>query len=142
MDRSATPADVYIASLPDGQREDIARLDAVLAEEMAGLERVLWEGTFWGGSRQRIIGYGSVRHRNRSGKDVDWFLVGLARQKDHITLYVNAVEGDRYLIQEVAPSLGRVRSGSAHVAFRRANDIEEPVLRELIRRARAVGDDT
>jgi len=138
MERSTRSPDDAIAALPDDQRDDIAALDAILSEEMAGLERVLWEGTFWGGSEQRIIGYGADRYTNRSGVEVEWFLVGLARQKDHITLYVNVVDDGAYLIREYGSRLGKVKVGSAHVAFRHASAIDTDVLRELLRRARAV----
>ncbi len=138
MERSTTTPDAFIATLPEDQRADIATLDAVIAEEMAGLEHVLWEGILWGGSHQRIIGYGGDRYTNRSGKEVDWYLVGLARQKDHITLYVNAVDGGTYLIRDYESRLGKVRVGSAHATFRRASDVDQGVLRELLRRTRSV----
>jgi hypothetical protein len=138
VDRSSTTPDAFIASLPDPQRDDVASLDRVIAEEMAGLDRVLWEGVFWGGSDQRIIGYGADRYTNRSGKAVDWFLVGLAQQKDHLTVYVNAVEDGAYLIKSYADRLGRVKVGSAAVTFRRASDLDLEVLRELLRRVRSI----
>lgn len=138
MERSTTTPDAFIATLPEDQRADIATLDAVIAEEMAGLERVLWEGVLWGGSHQRIIGYGGDRYTNRSGKEVDWYLVGLARQKDHITLYANAVDGGTYLIRDYGPRLGKVKVGSAHATFRRASDVDHGALRELLRRTRDV----
>jgi hypothetical protein len=124
--------------LPEDQRADIATLDGVIAEEMAGLERVLWEGLLWGGTHQRIIGYGADRYTNRSGNEVDWYLVGLARQKDHITLYVNAADGGTYLIRDYVSRLGKVKIGSAHASFRRFSDVDQGALRELLRRARAV----
>jgi hypothetical protein len=138
MERSATTPDAFIASLPEDQRADVATLDAVIAREMAGLERVLWEGVLWGGTQQRIIGYGADRYTNRSGRQVDWYLVGLARQKDHITLYANAVDRGTYLIQDYATRLGKVRVGSAHATFRHAADVDHGVLRELLRRTRTV----
>ena len=139
MLRSDTSPDQFIASLPDGVREDMAALDAELAEIMAGQERVLWEGAMWGGTEQRIIGYGTQRYTNRSGTDVDWFLIGLARQKDHLSLYVNAADaadGDAYLVKGYADRLGKVKVGSANIAFKRAADLDLGTLRELVTRAR------
>jgi hypothetical protein len=103
---------------------------------MKGHERVLWEGRLWGGSEQRVIGYGSYRYVNRNGGGVDWFIVGLARQKKHISVYVNAAEDGAYLVQRYASRLGRVKVGSANVTFRRLSDIELPVLLEMVARAR------
>ena len=120
MDRSSTPPDEHIASLPDGVRDDIATLDARIGEVMAGHERVLWEGVFWGGTQQRIIGYGSYRYKGRSGAEGEWFVVGLAAQKNYLSLYVSGAEGGTSLAKLYAPRLGKVKAGSANLQFKRA----------------------
>jgi hypothetical protein len=142
MQRSDTDPDDFIASLPDGAREDVAALDAAIAASMAGHERVLWEGVMWGGTEQRIIGYGAQRYINRSGTQVDWFLIGLARQKDHLSLYVNAADERGYLGKTFAPRLGKVKAGSASLTFKRTADLDITVLREMITRARDLGGAT
>jgi hypothetical protein len=139
MQRSETDPDDFIASLPDGAREDVAALDAEITALMSGHERVLWEGVMWGGTEQRIIGYGAQRYVNRSGKQVDWFLIGLARQKDHLSLYVNAADEAGYLSQRFAGKLGRVKVGSANITFKRLSDVDLPALRELLAAARMAG---
>jgi hypothetical protein len=135
MERSTTTPDAFIASLPDEVRGDIAELDRLIAGAMPDQERVLWEGVFWGGTPQRIIGYGDYRSVSRSGREVEWFKVGLARQKDHISLYVNAVEDGRYLVQSYAGRLGKAKVGSANVSFKRLADVEREALTELVRKA-------
>lgn len=135
MERSTTTPDAFIASLPDEVRGDIAELDRLITGAMAGEDRVLWEGVFWGGTQQRIIGYGAYRSVGRKGGEVDWFKVGLARQKDHISLYINAVEDGRYLVQAYADRLGKAKVGSSNVAFKRLADLDQDVLLQLVRRA-------
>ena len=136
MDRSTTSPDEHIASLPDGVREDIASLDARISEVMAGQERVLWEGKFWGGSQQRIIGYGSYRYKGRSGAEGEWFVIGLAAQKNYLSLYVSGAEDGTSLAKLYAPRLGKVKAGSANLQFKRAADLDLDVLDEMISRAR------
>ena len=92
-------------------------------------------GRALGGTQQRIIGYGEYRSVSRGGGEVEWFKVGLARQKAHISLYVNAVEDGRYLVQAFADRLGKAKVGSANVAFKRLADLDRDVLLELVRRA-------
>ena len=128
--------DEHIGSLPEGVRQDIATLDARIADVMAGHERVLWEGKFWGGTQQRIIGYGSYRYKGRSGAEGEWFVVGLAAQKNYLSLYVNAAEEDGHLIRRYADRLGKVKAGSANVTFKRLADIELSVVEEMVARAR------
>jgi hypothetical protein len=137
VERSTTTPDEFIARLPDGVRDDIATLDAVIADEMQGTERVLWEGPMWGGTEQRIIGYGSRQYTNRSGTHVDWFVIGLAAQKNYLSLYVSAADEDGYLLGRYADRLGKVKIGSANATFKRATDIDLAVLREMAAQARA-----
>ena len=136
MQRSTTAPDQHIASLPDGVREDIAALDAIIADAMNGEERTLWEGVFWGGTTQHIIGYGSYRYKGRSGGEGEWFKVGLAVQKNYLSLYVNAAADGQSLAKVYAPRLGKVKAGSANLQFKRAADVDLDALREMIARAR------
>jgi hypothetical protein len=137
MQRSTTTSpDAHIASLPDGVREDIAMLDAQLGQVFAGQERVLWEGVFWGGSQQAIIGYGSYRYKGRSGGEGEWFVVGLAVQKAHLSLYVNGAENGQTLAKRYADRLGKVKAGSGNVTFKRLADLNLPVALEMAERAR------
>lgn len=136
MQRSQTTPDEFIASLPDAVRDDIATLDRVIADAFAGEERVLWEGEMWGGTSQRIIGYGAYRYTARGGDELDWFVVGLAPQKNYLSLYVNAAEGRQSLGKIYAPRLGKVKAGSANLQFKRAADLDLDVLREMAARAR------
>ena len=134
MQPTDTPITEFLESLPDGVREDMTALDAELAP-VFGADRVLWEGPMWGGTEQRIIGYGRMVQRQRSG-DVEWFVVGLAAQKAHLSLYVNAVEDGQYLVRQWAERLGRVKVGSANVTFKRLADVDLPAVVALAERAR------
>jgi len=136
MQRSSTSPDAFLAELPDGVRDDMAALDAQLARVFAGHERVLWEGPMWGGTQQRIIGYGAIRQVGRSGKEVDWFVMGLAAQKAHLSLYVSAAEDGQYLGKRFADRLGRVKVGSANVTFKRLVDLDLVAVLEMAERAR------
>jgi hypothetical protein len=136
MRPSATTPDEHLAALPDEVREDMSALDAALARIFAGDQRLLWEGVMWGGTEQRIIGYGRFRQVNRSGAEVDWFVVGLAVQKRHLSLYVSAVEDGQYLVKRHADRLGKVKVGNANVTFKHLADLDLPVVLEMAERAR------
>jgi hypothetical protein len=136
MERSTTTPDEFIATLPDDVREDMAALDEVISAAFTGDERVLWEGKFWGGTQQHIIGYGSYHYSGRSGSEGEWFVVGLAAQKNYLSLYVNATADGEYLGKVYAPRLGKVKAGSANLQFKRAADLDLDVLRELAAAAR------
>jgi hypothetical protein len=120
--------DFIAANDPDGS---LAAIDAVLTGALPGAARVLWEGVFWGGTEQSIIGYGTIEQPRPRGRTVEWFLLGLARQKNYLSLYVNAVEDGAYLARAYGKRLGRTRVGSASISFASADDFDLEVLREM-----------
>jgi len=136
MERSETHPDTFIASLPDPPRSDMERVDAVLSKVMKGHSRVLWGGTFWGGTEQSIIGYGDYTYRRSDKKNVEWFIVGLAPQKNYNSIYVNASDEDGYVIQRYADRLGKVKVRSAAITFKKADDLDLAVLEEVVKLAR------
>jgi hypothetical protein len=136
MDRTDVDPDVFIASLPEPLRTDLGRVDEVLRRVMKGHSRVLWGGTFWGGSEQSIIGYGDHTYQRSDKKPVDWFILGLAPQKNYNSIYINASDDDGYIIQKYADRLGKVKVRSAAVTFKSADDLDLEVLEEVATLAR------
>lgn len=138
MERTDTDPDQFIDSLASETGDDMRLLDRLISEIMVNETRTLWEGVFWGGSDQTIIGYGDFSSTDSKGKTVDWFKVGLAAQKRHLTLYVNAADTDGYLVGRYAHRLGKVKTGSASISFNTADDLDLDVLRELLEAAKAL----
>ncbi|HYI22517.1 MAG TPA: DUF1801 domain-containing protein [Candidatus Limnocylindrales bacterium] len=137
MQKSQTSPDEFLASLADGVREDMTTLDAEIARVMTGHERVLWEGTFWGGTEQHIIGYGTYSYKDSKGKQGEWFVVGLAAQKNYLTVYVNAVVDGKNMAEAYSERLGKAKIGRSTITFKRLADIDLPVLVELLTAARS-----
>ncbi|MFD4421168.1 hypothetical protein ACFWN7_06655 [Agromyces sp. NPDC058484] len=136
MERSDTEVDGFLAGVEGPRGDDLRALDRILSEELAGLERVLWEGTMWGGTEQRIVGYGGISQPRPRGASVEWFLIGLAEQQRHLSVYVNAAEDGEYLVKRRAAGLGKVKVGSAAMTFGSLADLDEAAFRSLLRRAR------
>jgi len=133
---TTTSPDAFIEGLPEKVRPDVEKIDALIQDAMAGRTRVMWEGKFWGGSEQRIIGYGDYSHQRPNKEAVEWFIIGLAVQKDYISLYVNAADEDGYLVKKYAGRLGNVKVGSSAISFKSAHDIDLDVLTELLQLAK------
>lgn len=135
MERIATSPAEYIASLPAAVGADMAALDERITAALPGHARCLWAGVFWGGSEQRIIGYGDMSYVRSDKREVRWFLVGLARQKNYYSVYVNAADGRRYLAEAYAGRLGKAKVGKSSISFRKLADVDLDVLSELLDRA-------
>ncbi len=139
MQVTDTTPDEYLASLSDeAVRATMLTLDAAIVAAMPGRRRVLWEGTFWGGTQQCIIGYGDITQPRSRGGDIEWFAVGLARQKAIYSVYVNAVEDGAYLGQRHGDRLGKVKIGAASIGIRKLDDLDLHAFTELIARAHAL----
>jgi hypothetical protein len=136
MEQTTKGPDLYLQSLPEGVREPMSTLDSALREVMIGHSRTLWEGVFWGGSFQSIIGYGEDRYTRSDGQSVDWFMVGLAKQKNHFSVYINAVQNGTYAVAQYADRLGKVKLGSSSIGFKKLGDIDMDALLELVELAR------
>lgn len=136
MERSARDVDEFLDALPEDAHRDMQTLDASFSNVMDGLDRVLFEGTFWGGSQQQIIGYGAGDYTRPNGTTVDWFMVGLALQKNYISVYLNAVEDRQYLSEKYGKEVGKVKVGKASLSFKTVEDIDVDKLTDLVAKAR------
>jgi hypothetical protein len=135
VEKTDTTPNDYIESLPAETHADVARLDAAISKIMGGHPKTMWEGKFWGGSEQQIIGYGDYSYERSDGKTVEWFIVGLAQQKQYISVYVNAVDEDGYLTEKYADRLGKAKVGKSSISFRSLDDIHLDVLLDLVTKA-------
>ena len=118
--------DQYIASLPEGRREIVARVYEVVTEAVPELEIRMWN---------RFIGWGTYHYRYASGREGEWFPIGLANQKQYVSLYFCAADEDGYLAEANAGRLGKVNVGKSCVRFKKLEDLDLDVVAELSRRA-------
>ncbi|MFJ7217012.1 DUF1801 domain-containing protein [Amycolatopsis sp. NPDC098790] len=61
--------------------------------------------------------------------------MSLAARKNHVSLYVSCVVGDRYLPEAFAERLPGASVGKSCVRFKRLSDVDTEVLKELLRAA-------
>lgn len=121
----AVGPEAYIAGLEEPRRAQIAELDALIREVRPDLERFLY------GS---MLGYGPYHYRYASGREGDTAKVSLASQKNYISLYVLCMVGERYLAEEYVERLPKANIGKSCIRFKRPEDLDLDVLRELLRR--------
>jgi hypothetical protein len=138
VDKTQRAIDEFIDSLPEVAQADIRTLHTEIAAVMDGLPMQLFEGTFWGGSEQHIIGYGTYSYQRSDGKQVEWFVVGLAQQKNYISVYLSAVEDGQYVSEKYGKDLGKVKVGKSSISFGSVADIDVARLKELVTKARAL----
>lgn len=133
---AATTLTEYFAADP-AREPDLRQVDKAIRAAAPGLKRYLFTGTGAGrpGMSMTMIGYGRFQYRVRASEEpIDWPVLGLALQKNYISLYVAAVVGDGYMVEEYADRLGKAKVGQNMVRFRRAAELDQAAFAELLGR--------
>ena len=92
-----------------------------LMRQATGKEPKLWRGG--------IIGFGDVHYKYASGHEGDTGIIGFAPRKQNITLYLlSGFDG----LESLLARLGKHKIGKGCIYINRLDDIDLPVLRELI----------
>src|SRR3954447_8498362 len=101
---AASSLQEYFRADPD-REPDLRAVDKVIRESAPGLKRRFFGGTGDGrpGMSMTMIGYGSFQYRVKGSEEpIDWPVVGLALQKNYLSLYIAAVNGEKYVVEENA----------------------------------------
>ena len=67
--------------------------------------------------RMSLIGYGSFQYEVKSGQRVTWPIIGLALQKNYISLYTSVIKDGAPITERHKGALGELRSGRGNFSF-------------------------
>ena len=70
-----------------------------------------------------MLGYGKFKYTNYKKEAIDWPIVALASQKNYISIYVCAVDGEEYLAEKYKNELGKASVGKSCIRFKKIDDI-------------------
>lgn len=105
----------------DKRREDSLRILEIMTD-VTGEEAVMWGPS--------IVGFGSYHYVYKSGREGDWMLTGFSPRKQALTLYI--MSGfSRF--DELMEKLGTFKTGKSCLYVKNLEDIDESILRELIK---------
>ncbi|GLC86902.1 DUF1801 domain-containing protein [Lysinibacillus piscis] len=123
---------VYVDSLDEKDKQVMEQIDRLILEKFPSTQRSIWEGVFWGGTEQVIIGYGDYLTQRANKQQVQWFMIGVAIQKHYYSLYINAVEDKQYVAKKYKDELGKVKIGSSSVSFKKIEDLNVDTVMHII----------
>jgi hypothetical protein len=127
--RAASP-DEYIAGLPEPRRTEIAKIDRFIRKTLPKQKRHMAHG---------MLGYGPFHYKYASGREGDWFRIGLASQKQYISLYACGADERGYVAERYKALLPKASIGKSCVRFKRLDDLDLPTLARLLRETVAAG---
>lgn len=125
-EQKTKPTDVNVIEFVEAiekpaKKEDAYRLLDLFHEE-TGYEPVMWGPS--------IIGYGAYHYQYESGHEGDAALTGFSPRKAAISLYLAPGDEERDTFLQ---RLGKHKAGKGCVYINKVSDIDESVLREMIR---------
>ncbi len=129
---AAKTPDEYINLIEDPERKsEIIKLDNLIRSVVPKYKPYILSG---------MLAYGSYHYKGKSGSEGDWMIIGLASQKNYISIYVCATEGKEYLAERYKSKLPKADIGKSCIRIKKSSDIDLEVLRELIKKASEVTD--
>ena len=120
----------YLDSLEEPQKTEILQLHDFIKHTVPKLPLGMYGA---------IIGYGNYHYKSKSGREGDWMIIGLAAQKNYISLYICAVENGEYLAEKHKEELPKASIGKSCIRFKKVEDLDLEVIKKLILKAEKLG---
>jgi len=116
--KAATPAE-YLAQLTEPRKSDVSALDALMRKTAPKHAPFIHSG---------MLAYGPFRFKYDSGRENDWFRIGIASNAQYISMYVSGIPADSH-----KAALPKAKIGKGCVRFKRLADLDESALKKLIK---------
>lgn len=114
----------YIEGLAEPRRSEMRELHQLITRTAPKLKPKMWGG---------MIGYGSYHYRYATGREGDWFVVGLMSRKDGISFYSCLSDGKKYIAEKHKKDLPKADIGRSCIRFKRLADVDLRVLAGIIK---------
>lgn len=126
--RAAVPMTVteYLAAIPEAQRADAKRLHKLIRTTAPALKPFVGFG---------MIGYGPLHVRYASGREVHWFVLGLAGRKHGLALHVMPPADGSPMPEIKKDRFPKSDVGKSCVRFKRLADLDQAAIVALVRAA-------
>ena|SRR5579859_5438110 len=131
----ANSEEEYFTADP-GRESDLRAVDRLIRETVPGLGRYFSMGTPDGkpGMNMRMIGYGKFQYYVKSAPEpIDWPIIGLALQKNYISLYFSTTADGRDLVEPFGAELGKVNIAKNLIRFKTVADLDERTFVSLLK---------
>lgn len=122
---AATPEE-YIEQLDEPRKSEIATIHAFIRKAVPKLEPFIIKG---------MLAYGPYHYKYASGREGDWCRVALASNKGAISLYLCVADETGYLAENNKDRIGKASVGKSCIRFKKWDDIDHKVMKELLKKA-------
>jgi hypothetical protein len=129
MPKTLPTLDEFLDALPADRRDTMTTLHKAIRKAVPKLAPAIMMGM----GPSPIIGYGKYRYRSASGREGDWFLIGLCSGKKDYSLHICVGDKDGYLVERNAAKLGKVKTGRTCINFKKLEDLKLDAVMGLVK---------
>jgi hypothetical protein len=79
-----------------------------------------------------MIGYGKEHYKTKSGREGDWFIIGLASNKNYISVYCCAAYDGKYVAEHNKEKLAKASIGKSCIRYKKFEDIDFDALGDVL----------
>lgn len=117
--------DAFLEATPSSKmKEDAFKLKRIM-EEVTGEKAVMWGDS--------IVGFGKYKYHYESGRKGEFLIAGFAPRKAALSLYLMGCMETKF--EDLFAKLGKHKTGASCVYIYKLSDVNETVLRELIKQS-------
>ena len=135
MPQTLPTLDEFLAALPADRRATMTTVHKAIRKAVPKLAPFMTSGM----GPSPIIGYGKYHYKSASGREGDWFLIGLVAGKKDYALHICAGGKDSYLVERNAAKLGKVKTGRSCINFKKLEDLKLDTAMALVKQAAKSG---
>ncbi len=116
--------EVFLDSIEDEQRREDCKAVAKLMQQVTKEKPKMWGSS--------IVGFGQYHYKYASGHEGNAALTGFSPRKQALTLYIM---GGFDTYNDLMSKLGKYKIGKACLYVKRLADVDQKVLKELIKQS-------
>jgi len=137
---SAHSRQEYISEATRAGR-DIEALDMFIRESAPDLQPWFYDvGPHDPGMTFKMLGYGMFTYKpKKSAADmIQWPVIGVAIQKNYISIYISITRDDKPLLDFYRTDLGCTRSGNNNFSFETFGQLDKDALKKLLQEVETI----
>ena len=135
MPKTLPTLEEFLSALPEDRRETMTAVHQAIRKAVPKLAPYMVIGM----GSSPIIGYGKYHYKSASGREGDWFLIGLAAGKKDYALHICCGDKEGYLVERNAAKLGKVKTGRSCINFKKLEDLNLAAAMALVKQAEKTG---
>jgi hypothetical protein len=122
--RTKASVAAFLNAIEDDERRKDCESLARLLRKATGKKPAMWGPS--------IVGFGHMKLRYATGRELEWFEAGFSPRKQNLTVYLTSgFQGREALLRK----LGKHKTSVSCLYFKRLADLDAAVLRQLVDRS-------